>query len=91
VDKSKLFDHMGRTELAANLFRITMTEEKNRNEKVKGQFNLENTHREVGSQIRKVVLQNTGKNPENLPLEKKLPEVKKEIKQGYKEIKNQDK
>lgn len=91
IDKSKLFEHMGRTELAANLFRITMTEEKIKNENIKGQGNLERAHQQIGQQVRNVVVQNTGKAPENLPVEKRLPDVKKEIKEGYKEIKNQDK
>jgi len=91
LDKSKLFDHMGRTELAANLFRLTMTEEKIKNEGIRGQNALERTHHQIGKEVRRVVQQNTGRSPENLPVEKRLPEVKKELKQGYKEIKNQDK
>jgi DNA-damage-inducible protein D len=91
IDKAKLFDHMGRTELAANLFRITMTEEKIKNELIKGQASLERAHMSVGSEVRKMVIANTGKSPEDLPVEKILPEVKKEIKQNYKEIKGQDK
>lgn len=91
IDKSKLLEHMGRTELAANLFRITMTEEKIKNEQIKGQGNLEKAHQQIGQQVRNVVVQNTGRAPENLPVEKILPDVKKEIKEGYKEISNQDK
>jgi DNA-damage-inducible protein D len=37
------------------------------------------------------VQKNTGISPENLPQEKKLPEVKKELKQGYKKMQEQDK
>lgn len=91
IDKKKLMDHMGRTELAANLFRITMTEEKIKTQSIKGQRSLEKAHYEIGKQVREVVKENTGKTPENLPVEKRLPEVKKELKKGYKEIKNQDK
>jgi DNA-damage-inducible protein D len=91
IDKTKLFDHMGRTELAANLFRITMTEEKIKNESIKGQASLERAHMSIGREVRKMVIDNTGKTPENLPVEKRLPEVRKEIKQNYKEIKSQDK
>ncbi len=69
IDKTKLFDHMGRAELAANLFRITMTEERIKSKNVKGQNQLEKTHKEVGKEIRNVVKQNTGKFPENLPVE----------------------
>jgi DNA-damage-inducible protein D len=91
IDKSKLFEHMGRTELAANLFRITMTEEKIKNESIVGQKPLEAAHKYIGKEVRNMIIKNTGKSPENLPVEKRLPEVKKEIKQNYKEIKGQDK
>jgi DNA-damage-inducible protein D len=32
IDKSKMYDYMGRTELAANLFRVTQTEERIKNQ-----------------------------------------------------------
>ncbi len=44
VKKGKLIDYMGRTELAANLFRLTQTEERIKNKNIKGQANLEQTH-----------------------------------------------
>lgn len=91
IDKKKIFEHMGRTELAANLFRTTMTEEKIRSTNLKGQKNLEHIHKSVGQQVRKIVIDNTGKSPESLKVEKRLPEVKKELKKGYKKIKDQDK
>ncbi|NKI28246.1 damage-inducible protein [Arenibacter sp. 6A1] len=91
VKKGKLMDNMGRTELAANLFRITQTEERIKNKDVKGQSNLEQTHYEVGREVRKIVAENVGKSPENLPQEKQLPEVRKELKQGYKKMASEDK
>lgn len=81
--KANLADHMGRTELAANLFRVTQTEERIRNKGVKGQSALEQTHRDVGHEVREIVKRNTGNAPENLPQEKQLPEVKKQLKKGY--------
>ena len=86
VKKGQLMDFMGRTELAANLFRITQTEERIKNKKIKGQSNLEQTHYQVGKEVRKIVQENVGKPPENLPLEKQLPEVKKELREGYKKM-----
>jgi DNA-damage-inducible protein D len=91
VKKGKLMDYMGRTELAANLFRITQTEERIKNRGVKGQGGLEQTHYQVGQEVRNIVKKNVGKTPENLPQEKQLPEVKKELKQSYRKMKNEDK
>ena len=72
IDKRDLQDYMGRAELAANLFRITQTEERIKNRNIKGQANLESTHQDVGREVREVILRNTGKNPEQLPLARKL-------------------
>lgn len=91
IKKGKLMDYMGRTELAANLFRITQTEERIKNQKVNGQSALEKTHYEVGREVRDIVIKNTGKAPENLPQEKELPAVKKELKQGYRKMQKEDK
>lgn len=90
VKKGKLMDNMGRTELAANLFRITQTEERIKSRKIKGQTNLEKTHHTVGKEVRNMVRQNVGKFPENLIQEKELPNVKKELKQGYKKMNESD-
>jgi DNA-damage-inducible protein D len=84
IEKKKLFDSMGKTELAANLFRVTLTNERIKNKGIKGQAALEETHRLVGNEIRKVVVEQTGVRPENLPQEKEIPSVKKELKKGYK-------
>lgn len=86
VDKKDLHECMGRTELAANLFRITQTEERIKNYNIKGQTNLENTHYAVGKEVRDIIQKNMGKSPENLPLERKLPDVQKELKAGYKKM-----
>jgi DNA-damage-inducible protein D len=91
VEKGKLFDGMGRTELAANLFRVTQTEENIKSKGITGQANLEQTHYSIGRKVREIVSQNTGNTPENLPQEKKLPEIKKELKKDYKEMKKEDK
>ena len=72
VKKGKLMDNMGRTELAANLFRVTQTEERIKNKGIKGQANLEQTHHQVGQEVRQIIQKNVGKNSENLPLKKQL-------------------
>lgn len=91
VNKGKLMDNMGRTELAANLFRVTQTEERIKSKGVKGQRNLEQTHHNVGKEVRDIIKKNMGLKPEDLPQERRLPEVKKELKQGYRKMKKEDK
>lgn len=91
VDKQKLFDTMGRTELAANLFRITQTEERIKSQKITGQQDLEDTHFNVGREVRNIVKRNSGCNPEALPQEQTLPQVKKTLKSEFKEMKKIDK
>jgi DNA-damage-inducible protein D len=90
IDKKDLTDRMGRTELAANLFKITQTEERIKNHNVQGQINLEKTHESVGREVRQMILKNMGKKPEELPLAKKLPEVAKQLKDGYKKMSKAD-
>lgn len=90
VDKEKLFETMGRTELAANLFRITQTEERIKSQHVFGQTQLEQTHFEVGREVRNIIERNTGRTPEQLPQEKQIPEVKKALKLDFREMKKID-
>lgn len=63
----KILDHMGSTELAANLFRATQAEEKLRRENVKGKDAANRTHREVGAKVRQTIQELGGTMPENLP------------------------
>lgn len=90
-EKGKLFETMGRTELAANLFRITQTEERIKSKGIYGQEALEQTHFDVGREVRKIVIENTGRSPENLPQEKEIPSIKKELKTGFKKMRKLDK
>lgn len=62
-----ILDHMGTTELAANLFRATQTEEKLRRDNVKGKENANNTHFNVGREVRDTIGRLGGTMPENLP------------------------
>lgn len=63
----KILDHMGSTELAANLFRATQTEEKLRREGIKGKQKANQTHYEVGQKVRETIRELGGTMPENLP------------------------
>ncbi len=67
----KILDHMGSTELAANLFRATQAEEKLRRENVKGKNNANKTHYEVGQKVRQTIEDLGGTMPEDLPLPEK--------------------
>ena len=64
----KILDHMGSTELAANLFRATQTEEKLRRENIKGKTKANQTHYEVGKKVRQTIKELGGTMPEDLPV-----------------------
>lgn len=63
----QILDHMGSTELAANLFRATQTEDKLNRERVKDKLTANQTHYEVGKKVRKTIEEIGGTMPENLP------------------------
>ncbi len=67
-----ILDHMGSTELAANLFRATQTEEKLRREKVKTKLHANQTHYDVGKKVRQTIIELEGDMPEDLPTEKSI-------------------
>lgn len=67
----KILDHMGSTELAANLFRATQTDEKLRRENIKGKDKANQTHYEVGLKVRQTIKALGGTMPEDLPTPKK--------------------
>ena len=73
-------DRAGVTELAANLFRITQTDEKLKKDNVRNGEIATSTHRIVGQKIRQTIEEINGALPENLPVEKHIEEVKREIK-----------
>lgn len=88
--KKPLLDFMGSTELAANLFRITQTEEKIRREGIKGQYGLENAAAQAGSIVRQTMRQISGQKPEDLPLADDIQQVKSGIKRTHKEFQKMD-
>ena len=75
----KILDHMGSTELAANLFRATQTEEKLKREKIKGKQKANQTHFEVGKKVRKTIEEIGGEMPENLPVEDSVKKLELKI------------
>ena len=83
----KILDHMGSTELAANLFRATQTDEKLRRDNIHGVTKANNTHYAVGSKVRQTIQELGGTMPENLPTpEKSIQQLKSEEKKKAKEI-----
>ena len=82
----KILDHMGSTELAANLFRATQTDEKLRREKIRGKAAANQTHYEVGRKVRQTIKELGGTMPEDLPTpEKSIQKIERE--QKKKELK----
>lgn len=74
-----ILDHMGSTELAANLFRATQTEEKLRRDNIQGKIEANRTHYEVGAKVRKTIKELGGTMPENLPTpEKSIKQIEQE-------------
>lgn len=77
----KILDHMGSTELAANLFRATQTDEKLRRDNTTGKEKANQTHFEVGAKVRKTIKELGGTMPEDLPTpDKSIKQVEAEQK-----------
>ncbi len=91
IKKGELLDRAGSTELAANLFRITQTDEKIRKDNIQGERAASNTHFMVGGKVRQTIKEIGGETPENLLTEKHIKEVKRELQQvnqtGIKKLK----
>lgn len=86
--REDILDNMGSIELAANLFRITQTEEKLKNDNIEGEQNANITHYEVGKEIRNTIKKLGGTMPEDLPTpEKSLKELEKEKIQNHRKLK----
>ncbi len=51
----KILDHMGYEELAANLFRATQTEAKIKRDNIQGKENANQTHYNVGKEVRDTI------------------------------------
>ena len=79
----KILDHMGSTELAANLFRSTQTDEKLRREGIKGKENANKIHHDVGAKVRQTIKELGGTMPEDLETPtKSIQQIRKESKKA---------
>ena len=75
----KILDYMGSTELIANLFRISQTEEKLRKDDIFGAEKATATHYAVGREVRSAIKKIGGTMPEDLPTpEKSIQQIEKE-------------
>ena len=89
IGKDKLLDRAGTTELAANLFRITQTEEQlskqlDRGRRI-GQTSANLLHREVGQKVRQTIKEIGGTMPENLLPEPHIKDVIRRVDSGGQE------
>ena len=89
-DNKSLLDYMGKDELAANLFRITQTELKIKNDNIHGQTPLEAAAHAVGKKVRETMMEISNVPPERLPVHDEIKEVKKQLKSRSKKFKQID-
>ena len=82
--KRTLLDFMSKDELAANLFRITQTDLKMKNEGIRGQSTAEITAESVGKKVRKTMFEISGVKPEDMELAEDIRKVKTSLKQTHK-------
>lgn len=77
--REEILDNMGSEELATNLFRISQTEARLKKDNIQGEGKANETHYNIGKNIREVIAKNGGTMPECLPTPKKsLKELEKE-------------
>lgn len=89
LNKSQqILDHMGSTELAANLFRATQTDEKLRRDQVVGKKEAGDVHFTVGKKVRETISELGGTMPEDLPTPKKS--IKQLEKEAAKRLENSE-
>lgn len=82
--REDILDNMGSDELAANLFRMSLANQKLKNENINGEKNSCDAHFEVGKAVRDTITKVGGTLPE------KLPTPDKSIRKLSKEIKNKE-
>ncbi|MCL2048490.1 MAG: DNA damage-inducible protein D [Defluviitaleaceae bacterium] len=77
--RDKILDFMGSTELIANLFRISQTEEKLKRDKISTAAEANKVHNIVGNEVRTAIKRVGGTMPEDLPTpEKGIAQIERE-------------
>jgi DNA-damage-inducible protein D len=82
-----ILDHMGSTELAANLFRATQAEDKLRREEITGKEKANRAHREVGAKVRQTIKELGGTMPEALPAVESIKKLESKARKTLKKPK----
>ena len=90
IKKGELLDRAGASELAANLFRITQTDDKIKLDGIKGDVAAQRTHNMIGGKVRQTIKDIGGILPENRKPERHIKEIKKEKKLLAKQAKKSD-
>ncbi len=80
----QILDHMGSTELAANLFRATQAEDKLRRERITGKDKANRAHREVGAKVRQTIKELGGTMLEKLPAAESIKKLESRAKKALK-------
>lgn len=75
IGDDDILDRAGSTELAANLFRITQTDDKLKNDRVIGEDAATGTHFHVGKKVRRTIQEIGGTLPEELPPQEPINEL----------------
>jgi DNA-damage-inducible protein D len=87
--KQKILDYMNSQELIANLFRISLADEKIKKENIRGTDAANAVHQQVGHEVRQAIARVDGVLPENQPTpNKSIAEIQKE---QLKKLKSQKK
>lgn len=85
------YDFMGLTELAGNLFRVTQTAERLKNMPNAGLRQAQKSAKEIGADVRAMMIRNNGIPPEDLPIETDVKRVKSQLKKTNKKMRKLDK
>lgn len=83
---AQLSDSIGLTELSANIFRITLTHERLQALRNPSEIKAAQEHWKIGSQIRRLIKENTGKYPEELPTQYNLKYLQRRLKKAQNEL-----
>lgn len=90
-DKAVAYDFMGLTEIAGNLFRVTQTAERLKNQPNAGIKQAASTAGIVGKEVRDLMIKSSGIAPESLPIEQDINNVKRQLKGAARQMAKLDK
>lgn len=88
--KRTLYDFMGLEELAGNLFRVTQTTARVKNQGLHGLPRVSRAAEDVGKEVRSIMVKHSGVPPEALPIEEHIGHVRKRLKKTARAMKKLD-